>query len=227
MNAILQAENLTKVYQGGVTAIEDISFEIDDGDLTVIIGPSGSGKTTLLNVLALLDRPSFGTVRWHGKDVSTLSEYEASRLRNETFGFVFQFFFLIPELTVLENVCLPLWIKRKKTGDSEVRTRALNLLKEFGLEEKASTEPTRLSGGEKQRVSIARSLAGDPAVIFADEPTGNLDRQAASDLLTLINELNSYRKKTFIVATHNEDFLKIATKIIYLKGGKIVGFKKT
>jgi ABC-type lipoprotein export system ATPase subunit len=217
----LVAENLTKIYSPNVTAVEDVSFEVAEGEIVVILGPSGSGKTTLLNLLALLDRPTSGIVRWQGQDISRIDEREMSRLRNETYGFIFQFFHLIPELSVLENIYLPLWVREKKTNLVAYRQAALELLREFDLEGKADAYPNHLSGGEKQRVSIARSLVCDPAVIFADEPTGNLDRKASSDVLGLIEDLNKTKGRTFVVATHNENFLKIATKVIYLRGGRL------
>jgi len=222
----LVAESLTKVYPPSVTAIEDVSLEVAQGEIVVILGPSGSGKTTLLNLLALLDRPTSGIVRWSGKDVSGLDERETSRMRNETFGFIFQFFHLIPELSVAENVYLPLWVREKKNDRNAYRRAALDLLREFALEGKAEEYPNHLSGGEKQRVGICRSLICDPAVIFADEPTGNLDRKASADVLSLIEGLNRQKGRTFVVATHNENFLKIATKVIYLSNGRLDRMEK-
>ncbi|MCX7706017.1 MAG: ABC transporter ATP-binding protein [bacterium] len=218
----LSGVNLVKSYEKSVRAIDNVSVLIPDGEITVILGPSGSGKTTLLNILALLDMPDSGKVLLHGKDTSLFNEREKAKIRNRMFGFVFQFFHLIPEMTVEENVMIPLMIREPCGSFHNIRERAKALLNEFHIGDKALYYPNQLSGGEKQRVAICRSLIGEPEVIFADEPTGNLDKNAASELITLIHLLNKMKRKTFIIATHNENFLKIATNVIYLSNGKIV-----
>lgn len=222
----LKADNLTKVYYPDTVAIHDLTLEIMEKEIVVILGPSGSGKTTLLNLLALVDKPTGGKVLFNGRDIAGMSEAAAAGLRNETFGFIFQFFHLIPELSVLENIYLPLWIKEKRGHKSFYRERALDLLKDFHLEHKADSNPNRLSGGEKQRISICRSLICDPEIIFADEPTGNLDKDSGAEVLNLIEKLNQKTGKIFVIATHNENFLKIASKIVYLENGKLVKITK-
>ncbi|MCM8828807.1 MAG: ABC transporter ATP-binding protein, partial [Candidatus Omnitrophica bacterium] len=214
--------NLIKIYEGNIRALDDMSVSISGGKITVILGPSGSGKTTLLNILALLDRPDSGNVLLNGKDTSFLSEKEKATIRNRMFGFIFQFFHLIPELTVEENVMVPLMIRNPDVSFDVHREKAITLLEEFHIENKKHSYPNQLSGGEKQRVAICRSLIGEPEIIFADEPTGNLDRKAASELISLIEILNKNKNIAFVIATHNENFLKIAANVIYLSGGKIV-----
>ncbi|HOJ39447.1 MAG TPA: ABC transporter ATP-binding protein [bacterium] len=225
--ALLRGEGLTKKY-GAVTALSDVTVEIQQGDIVVVLGPSGSGKTTLLNLLAILDRPSSGRVFLNGQEITHLPDPEAARLRNRNFGFVFQFFHLLPELTVRENVFLPLWIKeRQASGLNGYRRQAEELLARFDLLGKKNAYPAQLSGGEMQRVAICRSLICQPQVVFADEPTGSIDRQAAASLLDLIGRLNQQQTATFVIATHNEIFLQIATKVVYLKDGRIERTEKT
>ncbi len=218
----IAGENLVRTYEANVRALDDISLSIPCGKITVILGPSGSGKTTLLNILALLDRPDSGEVFLNGKASSSFSEKEKAQIRNRMFGFIFQFFHLIPELTVEENVMVPMMIRQPDLPFSGYREKARRLLDEFSILNKAGNYPNQLSGGEKQRVAICRSLAGEPDIIFADEPTGNLDKNAGAELISLIAFLNREKGKTFIIATHNENFLKIAANVIYLSNGKII-----
>ncbi|MCM8764771.1 MAG: ABC transporter ATP-binding protein [Candidatus Omnitrophica bacterium] len=219
---VLSGKNLIKIYEGDVRALDDVSVSIAGGKITVILGPSGSGKTTLLNILALLDRPDSGKVFLNRTDTSSFSENKKAELRNRTFGFIFQFFHLIPELTVEENVMIPLIIRKPNVSFDGLREKARFLLDEFHIGNKSHSYPNQLSGGEKQRVAICRSLIGEPEIIFADEPTGNLDRKAASELISLMEFLSKNKKIAFVIATHNENFLKVATNVIYLSGGKIV-----
>ncbi len=221
-DSIIHTENITRIYEADIKALDSVSLSIPRGKITVIIGPSGSGKTTLLNMLALLDAPDSGKVFLNGRDVSSLSETQVAQIRNRMFGFVFQFFHLIPELTVEENIMVPLMIRQPNLPLNAHRERVSHLLAEFHLEEKVARYPNYISGGEKQKVCICRSIAGDPDIIFADEPTGNLDRDSSFELITLIQTLNKNKGKTFVIATHNENFLKIAANIIYLIDGKIV-----
>jgi ABC-type lipoprotein export system ATPase subunit len=218
----LKTVSLTKIYQPDIIAVEDFSYEIKEKEIVIILGPSGSGKSTLLNMLALLDKPTKGEILYNGEDITNFSEKEAAYLRNTTFGFIFQFFNLIPELNILENIFLPLWIKEKKHNISYYREKALGLLKEFRLEQKLNSYPNQLSGGEKQKISICRSLICNPDIIFADEPTGNLDKDSSEEVIEMIRQLNKNTEKTFVIATHNENFLKIASKVVYLKNGKII-----
>jgi len=165
--------------------------------------------------------PNSGKVILDGRDVSSLEERDAAMIRNRMFGFVFQFFHLIPELNVEENIMIPLMIRQPNSSLNEHREKVLKVIKEFHLENKLHKYPNNLSGGEKQRIGICRSLICDPEVVFADEPTGNLDRESSFELISLIKFLNEEKGKTFVVATHNENFLKIATNVIYLSNGKI------
>jgi ABC-type lipoprotein export system ATPase subunit len=218
MNKI-KVENVWKNY-GNFTALKDINLEINKGEIVVIIGPSGSGKTTLLNILGLIDKPTEGKVYLNQKYVGDLSEKEVAIIRNREFGFIFQFFYLIPELTVIENVFLPLWIKEKKF-DKKFILEAEKYLEKFGILEKKNYYPSKLSGGEMQRVAICRSLICNPEIIFGDEPTGSIDSASALNFYNFMSKLNKEMNKTFVIATHNESFLQFATKIVYLKEGKI------
>ncbi|MGC8976515.1 MAG: ABC transporter ATP-binding protein [Candidatus Ratteibacteria bacterium] len=218
MNKI-KTEGITKNY-GNLVAIKDINLEIKKGEIVVIIGPSGSGKTTLLNILGFLDKPTKGKIYIDDKLSENLNEIELAKIRNENFGFIFQFFYLIPELTVLENVFLPLWIKEKKF-DKKFITEAEKYLSFFGILDKKNSYPSKLSGGELQRVAICRSLICNPEFIFADEPTGSIDSNSALSFFEFMEKLNKEKEKTFVIATHNEIFLQFATKVVYLKEGEI------
>ena len=218
MNKI-KLENVWKNY-GNLTALNDINLEIDKGEIVIVIGPSGSGKTTLLNILGLIDKPTKGRVYLNQKFVGDLSEKEIANIRNREFGFIFQFFYLIPELTVIENVFLPLWIK-EKNFDKKFISEAEIYLEKFGILDKKNYYPSKLSGGEMQRVAICRSLICNPEIIFGDEPTGSIDSVSALNFYNFIKRLNKDLGKTFVIATHNENFLQFATKIVYLKEGKI------
>jgi len=220
MNEI-RGENLSRTYPGDIRAVRDITLDIASGEICVIMGPSGSGKTTLLNLLALLDRPDAGRVLLDGEEVSGRDERSSAGIRSRRFGFVFQFFHLLPELTVLENVALPLWIRDRGRSDPRHRAEASRLLREFHLEHRENAPPTRLSGGELQRAAICRSIVSAPGVIFGDEPTGSIDAATARILFDVMLRLNRERGTTFIVATHNEKFLQIATKVVYLENGAV------
>ena len=219
----LVAENLKKVYwQGGkeVVALSGVNLSLKRGEIVVIFGPSGSGKSTLLHLLGGLDRPTAGKVLLDKIDTSCLSDEKLSKLRNEKFGFIFQFYHLLPEFTILENVTLPSLIKRK--GNIKISEgRARNLLTEFGLCERMNFRPAQLSGGEQQRAAIARALINKPEIIFADEPTGNLDKEASDFFLKSVLRLNQENHQTFLLATHNERIAKIATRVLNLKEGRI------
>jgi|LSQX01.1.fsa_nt_gb ABC-type lipoprotein export system ATPase subunit len=222
----LTGENITKEYPGGVKALNNVNIQIEKGDIAVIIGPSGSGKTTLLNILGLLDKPTKGRVVMDGKDITLLDEKQAAQLMNQQFGFIFQFFYLIPELTVVENVLLPLWIKEKTTLKIKFYNEAENLLSEFGLSNRKNFYPYQLSGGELQRVAICRSLICNPSVVFADEPTGSIDKKSTEIFFELVEKLNNQKNVTFVICTHNEKFLDFATKMISLNQGEIVKYEK-
>ncbi|MCM8804049.1 MAG: ABC transporter ATP-binding protein [Candidatus Omnitrophica bacterium] len=220
----IKAEGIIKNY-GNLVALKNVDLEIDKGEIVVIVGPSGSGKTTLLNILGLIDKPSEGKIYIDGKYLGNLSEKELAKIRNRKFGFIFQFFYLIPELTVIENIFLPLWIKEKKFNTRFI-LEAEKYLSIFGILNKKNSYPSELSGGEMQKVAICRSLICNPKIIFADEPTGNIDSLSALHFFKFMENLNKEKQITFVIATHNEKFLQFATKVVYLNEGKIEKIEK-
>ena len=220
--AIVSLQSLSKIYHLGsveVRALDGLSLEIREGEFVAIMGPSGSGKSTLLNVLGCLDRPMSGAYFLGGEDVSTLSDNELSDRRCRFLGFVFQSYNLIPQLTVLENIEIPLFYQGLPPRVS--RERAVELACQVGLENRMSHRPVELSGGQQQRVAIARSLANDPLVILADEPTGNLDSVTGREILDMIIGLHQ-TGKTIVLVTHDTDVSHHAERVITLQDGKIV-----
>jgi len=215
--------NVSKVYGEGikVKALEGINLKVERGEFLSIVGPSGSGKTTLLNILGTLDRPTEGKVLIAGKDTTEMDDDELSEIRNRFIGFVFQAYNLINRLTAQENVELPLIARGIPKKERE--KRAIEALNIVGLAEKAKKKPTELSGGEQQRVAIARSLASDPTLILADEPTGNLDSKNALKVMDVLLGINEKFSKTIIMVTHNIELAQMTKKIIRLKDGKIEG----
>ena len=218
---LIEVENVTKEYSNEVItkALNGVSFKIRRGEFVAIMGPSGSGKSTLLHILGLLDRPTSGIYRFEGKLTNNLSDDEASRLRNKKMGFVFQNYNLLPRITVLENVKLPLMYSGIK--DKYATQKAFNALDAVGLKNKAFHYPNQLSGGEQQRVAIARALVNNPSIIFADEPTGNLDSKSGERILKIFQDLNQ-KGHTIILVTHETLTAQIAERIIKLKDGKII-----
>lgn len=225
---MIQAENITKVYKMGdsgnssLQVLRGISLEIHKGDIVAIVGASGAGKSTLLHILGTLDRPTEGNVYYDNENVFAYSDERIARFRNQHVGFVFQFHHLLPEFSVLENVCLPALIQGNKLAQVEKKARAL--LQDVGVESKSSNKPSQLSGGEQQRVAIARALMNSPKVVLADEPTGNLDTANTQQLHDLIWSLSREKGETFVVVTHNEQLAKQADRIVKLIDGKIGGF---
>lgn len=220
-------KNITKEYPGGIVALRDVSIEIKKGDILVLMGPSGSGKTTLINILGLLDTPTKGSVYIDDMEITGLKEKEKCVIMNRTFGFIFQFFYLIPELTVIENVMLPLWIKEKSYRRiKEYYAEAEKLLGEFNLSCRKDAYPSQLSGGEMQKVAICRSLICNPEIIFADEPTGSIDKASSEMFFNFVQLLNKKKGMTFLIGTHNEKFLQFATKVVYLNNGEIEKVKE-
>ena len=215
--------NVSKVYGENikVKALEGINLKVERGEFLSIVGPSGSGKTTLLNILGTLDRPTEGKVLIAGKDTTEMDDNELSEIRNRFIGFVFQAYNLIDRLTAQENVELPLIARGVPKKERE--KRAIEALNIVGLAEKAKKKPTELSGGEQQRVAIARSLASDPTLILADEPTGNLDSKNALKVMDVLLGINEKFSKTIIMVTHNIELAQMTKKIIRLKDGKIEG----
>lgn len=220
MSNILQVNNLTREFKSGskiLTVVNDISFGIEEGTSCAIVGPSGSGKTTLLGLCAGLDRPTSGEVILKDIKLNPLSEDERASVRNKHVGFVFQTFQLVPTLTALENVMVPLELRGEAT--KEVRKRAVKLLEEVGLGDRTHHYPTQLSGGEQQRVAIARAFINEPKILFADEPTGNLDTETGDHVEELIFDLNQKEHTTLILVTHDLELAEKCDRIIKIKNG--------
>jgi len=223
LEPILKLENVSKTYMMGempVPALKGINFEVYDKDFVAVLGPSGSGKTTLLNIMAILDRPTEGTVYVNGLNVSELSDEELAELRLKKFGFVFQTFQLVSWLTALKNVEVPLIVAEVTAEERERKAR--KLLSLVGLAERTNHRPLQLSGGEQQRVAIARALINNPDLILADEPTGNVDSRTGMEIISLLERLNSKRGVAIIIVTHNITIASKARRTVYLKDGAIV-----
>jgi putative ABC transport system ATP-binding protein len=219
--SMLRSRALSRTYRSGgddITVLKDITFTLEPGGFLAILGPSGSGKTTLLGLLAGLDQPSSGSVYLDGQELGSLSEDERARVRGEKIGFVFQAFQLIPTLTAEENIQVPLELR----GDSAAATRARELLGRVGLAGRGHHYPAQLSGGEQQRVALARGFSSHPKVLFADEPTGNLDAATGATIIDLMVELNSDMGTTLVLVTHDLDLAGRARRIIRLADGRMV-----
>lgn len=223
MEPLIKLENVFKTYQLGkveLTVLKGISLEIFPGSFVVILGPSGSGKSTLLNIIGLLDIPSQGKVFLEGKDTSKFSEDELSQLRGKKIGFIFQQFNLLPNLNALENVMVPMIFQ--KAPENKRKERAEELLESFGLKERILHRPFELSGGEQQRIAIARALSNNPEIIVADEPTGNLDSTTGKKIMEILIELHQKEKKTIVVVTHDSHIASYSQQIINIKDGQII-----
>lgn len=221
---LLEAEDVTRVYRLGrdveVHALRGVTFQVDRGEHIAIVGSSGSGKSTLLNLLGALDRPTTGHVRYHGRDVRDLTDPELADLRNGSIGFVFQSFQLLPRLTALDNVIVPLTYR---AGSPRARrARAQEALELVGLADRLDHRPGELSGGQQQRVAIARALVTDPALVLADEPTGNLDTATGEEIMALLESLHSERGTALVVITHEREIAERAFRRIELRDGRIV-----
>ncbi|HEV3249353.1 MAG TPA: ABC transporter ATP-binding protein [Puia sp.] len=216
---MLKAGNIHKYY-GTLWVLKGVDLEIGKGEIVSIVGPSGSGKTTLLHILGTLDQPDKGSVLLENKMVNELKGKQLAAFRNRHIGFVFQFHHLLPEFSALENTCIPGWIAGRKK--KEVETQAISLLQTLGVGNRLDNKPSALSGGEQQRVAVARALINNPDVIFADEPTGNLDSANARELHQLFFELRSKFRQTFLIVTHNEELAQMSDRILHMKDGKIV-----
>lgn len=223
---VLETKQLTKVYgkrEMAFTALDKVSLKIAEGESIAIVGKSGSGKSTLMHLLALLDKPTSGTIQVYGDNTGKLSTQQLDKLRNETFGFVFQQFFLNANDSVLNNVTLPL--KIAGIGRKERNAKGMEALQSVELDDKAKNIANDLSGGQKQRVVIARALINSPKVIFADEPTGNLDSYTGETIENLLFSMNKQNKITLIIVTHDADLAKRCDRQVYIKDGRITGIK--
>lgn len=222
MANILQLEHVAKVYRSGsreLKVLDDINFSVEAGATLSIVGPSGSGKTTLLGLCAGLDRATSGSVELNGIRLNNLNEDKLADVRNRYVGFIFQNFQLLPTLTALENVMVPLELR----GEKNIKSRAMDLLDKVGLAERGHHYPTQLSGGEQQRVSLARAFSNQPQILFADEPTGNLDAETSEKVEKLLFDLNKEAGTTLILVTHNLELAAKTQRIIRIKGGKVNG----
>ncbi len=220
---MITVTDLSKTFQIGdqtLSVLKDINLSIEQGELIAVVGASGAGKSTLLHILGLLDRPTRGTVRFHGQDLFQLSEPAQAEFRNRRIGFVFQFHHLLPEFTALENACMPAYIQRRVPD--EVVPEAVEILKEVGLGLRLHHKPGELSGGEQQRVAVARALLQRPDLVLADEPTGNLDSHTGEALFGLMRDLNRVRGTTFVIVTHNDKLSAQADRILHMQDGQIL-----
>lgn len=216
---ILRAENVSKSY-GNLAVVKEVSLEVKEAEMLAIVGASGAGKSTLLHMLSTLDTLDSGEVYYKNQALSKLKTSDLNILRNKTFGFIFQFHHLLPEFTALENICIPAWIANMSKKQST--HRASELLERMGLAQRANHKPSELSGGEQQRVAIARAMMNKPSIIFADEPTGNLDTTNAEQVNKLFLELKNELQQTFVIVTHNDGLANVADRIIHMRDGKIV-----
>ena len=226
MSKILKIHELEKTYKSGsknITVLQNISFEVEKGETFSIIGPSGSGKTTLLGLCAGLDYPDSGTVELCGHKLQDLNEDERARLRNNEVGFIFQNFQLLPTLTALENVVVPLELQ----GAKDAHKVGLELLDKVGLHDRVHHYPSQLSGGEQQRVALARAFSNKPSILFADEPTGNLDEETGEKVIQLLFDLNKEAGTTLVIISHDLDLANRTQQILRLKGGKIFSNERT
>lgn len=224
MTQLISIQDVWKTYDmgraGDLTVLSKINLDIKKGDFVAITGPSGSGKSTMMNIVGALDIPTQGSVKLKNKDIAKMPESSLATLRGETIGFIFQQFNLIPTLSALQNVMLPMEFVEKDPYKAEKRARYL--LELLGLNERMHHKPTELSGGQQQRVAIARALANDPEVVLADEPTGNLDSKSGGFVMEFLGRLNKEQGKTIILVTHDLYLIKYAKRVVYLKDGMII-----
>ena len=227
--AILACTGLSRDFQSGETTLHvlrNVDFKLHEGEIASIVGSSGAGKSTLMHLLGLLDTPTEGEIFYRGRNITRLGQETAAKVRNREFGFVFQSFHLLPDFTALENVMMPArigsgsmqWMREA----NKMEARAVDLLTRVGLRERLTHVPTRLSGGERQRVALARALMNEPAVVFCDEPTGNLDSKTADEIFVLINQFNQELGKTFLIVTHDDHIAKRAQRQLQMVDGRFV-----
>ena len=223
MNTILKVENLFKSYRMNknvnLEVLKNVSIEIEPNKISVIVGASGAGKSTLLHILGALDRPDSGKIFYENENINSLSDERLANFRNKNIGFIFQFHHLLPEFTALENVAIPQMINGKSLKEATIKSK--QLLEAVGLSERVEHKPAELSGGEQQRVAVARALANEPQIIFGDEPTGNLDSANSESIHRLILELRERFNMTFVIVTHNSNLVKLADRVYEIKDGTI------
>ena len=229
-NSLLQAMNVFKEYKNGertLPVLHGINLSIEKGEIVVIVGASGAGKSTLLHILGILDTPTSGSVMYKGTDLTKLSSNKQSEMRNRIFGFVFQFYHLLPDFTALENVLLPSLIRSRAVNHKHVNENytnsAISLLERVGLGDRLTHKPSQLSGGERQRVAIVRALINNPELLLCDEPTGNLDTKTGNEIRELICDLNRTLDQTVVIVTHDEETAKHANRVIRIVDGRILG----
>lgn len=215
---MLVGKNIYKRY-GALEVLRGVNLEITKGEVVAIVGPSGCGKSTLLHILGTLDKPDMGEIIINNTGLSALSGNKMAAFRNKHIGFVFQFHHLLPEFTALENVCIPGWLAGR--GKTEVKDRAKQLLEMLGLDARIGNKPNQMSGGEQQRVAVARALINNPDIVFADEPTGNLDSANAKELHQLFFDLRKQFNQTFLIVTHNEELSQLSDRTLHMKDGRI------
>ena len=218
---MLQARGIKKSY-GNLQILKGVDLDVTRGEIITIIGASGAGKSTLLHIIGTLDHPDHGIVRLNNVDIHTLTSKKLSAFRNEQIGFIFQFHHLLPEFTSLENICIPAFSAGKSKKDAE--NKAFELLELLGLSDRANHKPNELSGGEQQRVAVARAMVNNPAIILADEPSGNLDSNNAENLHQLFVNLRDTLNQTFVIVTHNENLANLANKKVLMKDGQIINY---
>ncbi len=216
---MLTAVNIQKKY-GQLAVLKGVDISVDKGEIVSIVGSSGAGKSTLLHILGTLDKADSGSISMDGQRIESMSGKKLAAFRNNHIGLVFQFHHLLPEFTALENVCIPGWIAGK--AKKEVQARAVELLNTLGLGDRLENKPQQLSGGEQQRVAVARALVNDPMIVMADEPTGNLDSTNARELHQLFIDLRNQFRQTFLIVTHNEELARLSDRILHMKDGKII-----
>ncbi|RYG41507.1 MAG: ABC transporter ATP-binding protein [Chitinophagaceae bacterium] len=220
---MLSAKGITKSY-GTLQVLKGVDINISTGEIVSIVGSSGAGKSTLLHILGTLDKPDRGEIKLHGEELSKLKGRALASFRNKNIGFIFQFHHLLPEFTALENVCIPAWIGGR--NEKQMRKRGEMLLEQLGLKDRVQNKPQELSGGEQQRVAVARALINNPAIVMADEPTGNLDSENAQELHRLFMHLRDTLQQTFLIVTHNEELAKMGDRILHMKDGVMVEEEK-